>query len=240
MERDVGEGGLGGPLDFLVLADKGSHVATLYGTRQTEADTVKATFILDKYRLVRYRAYTANHLEQSVGELLRRVVAVQGLDQQQQQGQQRLLAPAGWLPGGQLISCKPQDKRSFCKQLAKAEKIRSGSGSSTATTSKAAADSSNGQAKSENKACSKATNGTTSSTEGKGSLSQKLPASSALTGKTQTVGGQPILTSGTTTPAVPAAKVTPTSPTPAKGKTAATGIGGQKKLPVADKKSKKK
>jgi hypothetical protein len=124
MERDVAGGGTGGPLGFLVLADKGSHVATLCGLKRSAHNTnMKAIFILDQLRLVRYRSYTAEHLVLSTEELMRNMLAVQQLDQQSQG--QRLLAPAGWLPGGQLIDCStPAGRQAYCRQLAKTEKYR--------------------------------------------------------------------------------------------------------------------
>jgi hypothetical protein len=116
-------GGLGGPLNFLLLSDKGGEVADLYGLRRPEGDSLlpKAAFILDNRRLPRvlYRSFTASRIQLNVDELLRRVRAVRELALLAQAGQAgQLFAPAAWQPGHKIVPSTPGAKESYYKQLA--------------------------------------------------------------------------------------------------------------------------
>jgi hypothetical protein len=219
MERDVAAGGLGEPPGFPVLADKGSHVASLCGLKRSALHTtVKAIFILDKLRLVRYRSFTAEHLVMNIDELLRTMLAVQQLDQQSQG--QRLLAPAGWLPGGQLVACTPAGKKAYCKQLAKNRGTNTrNNGPGPATQSAAVS-----KDKQDGKACTKSANSSneTNSCSGlasDGGCKQKAPSHSDTQKSTSPSGIQKAASHSETQKATGSTLNMATPPAASKGKT---------------------
>ena len=67
------QGGTGGPVNFPIISDKSMDVAKVFGVKRPSGMPARATFILDKNRIVRHTSVYPRVVGRSVEEVLRNV-----------------------------------------------------------------------------------------------------------------------------------------------------------------------
>jgi len=102
------ERGLGGSLNFPLLADINKEICNAYQVLNEEGVALRGTFIIDKEGKLRYFAMNDNSVGRSVDEVLRLLQAVQFVDQTG--GVE--VCPINWKPGQKVIN-KPKYQEYF-------------------------------------------------------------------------------------------------------------------------------
>ena len=75
------QGGTGGPVNFPIISDKTMDVAKMFGVKRPSGMPARATFILDKNRIIRHSSVYPMAMGRSVEEVLKTVQAIKEIDQ---------------------------------------------------------------------------------------------------------------------------------------------------------------
>jgi len=120
------QGGTGGPVNFPIISDKTMDVAKLFGVKRPSGMPARATFILDKNRIVRHSSVYPRVVGRSVEEVLRTVQAIKQVDERA--GEEfEVCTPPGWKEGDDLIVNTLEGKKEYYSKLVpKKEESRSG------------------------------------------------------------------------------------------------------------------
>jgi len=119
------QGGTGGPVNFPIISDKTMDVAKVFGVKRPSGMPARATFILDKNRIVRHTSVYPRVVGRSVDEVLRTLQAIKEIDQRGGE-ENEVCTPPGWKEGEDLIEDTPQGKKEYySKMVPKKEASRS-------------------------------------------------------------------------------------------------------------------
>lgn len=119
------QGGTGGPVNFPIISDKTMDVAKVFGVKRPSGMPARATFILDKNRIVRHTSVYPRVVGRSVDEVLRTLQAIKEIDQRGGE-ENEVCTPPGWKAGEDLIEDTPQGKKKYySKMVPKKEASRS-------------------------------------------------------------------------------------------------------------------
>jgi len=115
------QGGTGGPVNFPIISDKTMDLAKLFGVKRPSGMPARATFILDKNRVIRHTSVYPRVVGRSVEEVLRTLQAIKEIDQRAGE-ENEVCTPPGWKEGDDLIenTCKGK-KEYYSKMVPKKE-----------------------------------------------------------------------------------------------------------------------
>ena len=116
------QGGTGGPVNFTIISDKTMDVARMFGVKRPSGMPSRATFILDKQRVVRHCSVYPRVVGRCVDEVLRTVQATKRVDKRNNQEEEEGLdvsisIPAGWKEGEEVIINTPEGKQEFYSKM---------------------------------------------------------------------------------------------------------------------------
>ena len=81
IKLEPNKGGTGGPVNFPIISDKTMDVAKMFGVKRPSGMPARATFILDKNRIIRHSSVYPMAMGRSVEEVLKTVQAIKEIDQ---------------------------------------------------------------------------------------------------------------------------------------------------------------
>ena len=110
------QGGTGGAVKFPIISDKTMDLAEKFGVNQLSGMLTRATFILDKRRIVRHSS-----VGRSVEEVLRIVQAIKEVDLQACE-EHEVCTPTGWTEGDDVIVNTPEGKKEYYSKIVAMEK----------------------------------------------------------------------------------------------------------------------
>ena len=113
------QGGTGGPVNFTIISDKTMDVARMFGVKRPSGMPSRATFILDKQRVVRHCSVYPRVVGRCVDEVLRTVQAIKEVDKRNNQEEEdvSICIPAGWKEGEEVIINTPEGKQEFYSKM---------------------------------------------------------------------------------------------------------------------------
>ena len=112
IKLEPNKGGTGGPVNFPIISDKTMDVAKMFGVKRPSGMPARATFILDKNRIIRHSSVYPRAVGRSVEEVLRTVQAIKEIDQLANEDYE-VCTPPGWKEGDDLIVNTPEGKREY-------------------------------------------------------------------------------------------------------------------------------
>jgi len=81
MNLESNQGGIGGPVNFPIISDETMDVAKMFGVSRPSGIPHRATFILDRNRIVRHSSVYSRVVGRSVEEVLRTLKVIKKIDQ---------------------------------------------------------------------------------------------------------------------------------------------------------------
>ena len=115
------QGGTGGAVNFPIISDKTMDLAKTFGVDRLSGMVARATFILDKKRIIRHFSVYPRVVGRSVEEVLRIVQAIKEVDLQACE-EHEVCTPTGWTEGDDVIVNTPEGKKEYYSKIVAKEK----------------------------------------------------------------------------------------------------------------------
>ena len=117
IKMEPNQGGTGGPVNFPIISDKTMDLANTFGVKRPSGMPSRATFIMDKQRVVRHSSVYPRVVGRSVDDVLRTVQAIKEVDKRTSEEEIGVCIPAGWKEGEEVIINTPEGKKEFYSKM---------------------------------------------------------------------------------------------------------------------------
>jgi len=107
IQQDRKHGGLGGKLNYPLIADMDRNLANTFGVLINGKFPVRGTFVIDDKGVVRHTSFNDPPVGRSIDEILRLIEGYQFTDKHGE------VCPAGWSKGKKTIKPNPTDKNEY-------------------------------------------------------------------------------------------------------------------------------
>jgi len=117
IKLEPNQGGTGGPVNFPIISDKTMEVAKMFGVKRPSGMPARATFILDKERIVRHSSIYPRVVGRPVDEILRTLQAIREVDLHASKDELDVVIPPGWKEGDDVIVNTEEGKKEYYSKL---------------------------------------------------------------------------------------------------------------------------